>query len=105
VWVDDRKLGALGVRVSRWITSHGVALNVDVDLRFFDMIVPCGLRHRPAVTSLAAEVSNSGAATSVAQTQPHFLDAFASTFDCELVDSPIKNYRALSLLTQNLLQA
>jgi len=53
VWVDDAKVGAIGVRVARWITSHGIAFNVHSDLAFFDLIVPCGLRES-AVTSLAS---------------------------------------------------
>lgn len=52
VWVDDAKIAALGVKISRWITFHGFALNVSTDLSFFKGIVPCGIQ-QCAVTSLA----------------------------------------------------
>ncbi len=62
VWVGDdparaRKICAMGVRVSRWVTMHGLAINVCPDLSHFDLIVPCGLAGR-GVTSLQAELGD-----------------------------------------------
>ncbi len=53
VWVKNEKIAALGVKVSKWITMHGFALNVGTDLSFFDRIIPCGIFHK-GVTSLNA---------------------------------------------------
>lgn len=60
VWLDvgtpfARKICAMGVRASRWVTMHGFALNVNTDLRYFDMMVPCGIKEK-AVTSLHMEL-------------------------------------------------
>jgi lipoyl(octanoyl) transferase len=66
IWVDGaRKLAAIGVRVKRGVTTHGLALNVSTDLRWFEEMIPCGIRDK-GVTSLAREADGSPATADVA---------------------------------------
>jgi lipoyl(octanoyl) transferase len=76
VWVGLDKMAAIGVRISRWITSHGFALNVNTDLSHFDLIVPCGIRDR-GVTSLERV---RGRPVEMARVEQAVIDAFAAVF-------------------------
>jgi lipoyl(octanoyl) transferase len=79
VWVDGRKIAAIGVHLSRWVTSHGFALNVNTDLSYFQYIVPCGLT-KP-VTSMA----QLGVRTTLEEVSRVLAVQFGRVFDCELV--------------------
>lgn len=55
VWIGDRKIAAIGIKVSRWVTMHGFAFNVNTDLKLFNGIIPCGIQDK-TVTSLKQEL-------------------------------------------------
>ena len=80
VWVGESKIAAIGVHLSRWVTSHGFALNVSTDLQYFQYIVPCGLT-KP-VTSMAAL----GVNASVEETGRRLAGHFGRIFDCEITE-------------------
>lgn len=77
VWVGHEKLCAIGVRTSRWVTMHGLALNVNTDLRYFAAIIPCGIAHR-GVTSLARVL---GSSVEMNELSRAFVAEFAEVFD------------------------
>jgi lipoyl(octanoyl) transferase len=79
VWVEGRKIAAIGVHISRWVTSHGFALNVSTDLSYFQYIVPCGLT-KP-VTSMA----HLGARATVQETGEVLAGHFGRIFDREML--------------------
>lgn len=81
VWVDGAKVAAIGVHLSRWVTSHGFALNVDTDLSYFRYIIPCGLT-KP-VTSLR-QLGCEASREQVSQALRH---EFESVFDLRIVES------------------
>jgi lipoyl(octanoyl) transferase len=79
VWVGDRKIAAIGVHISRWVTSHGFALNVNTDLRYFQYIVPCGL------TKPVASMAQLGASTDLPAVCQRLTFHFGRLFDCEML--------------------
>jgi lipoyl(octanoyl) transferase len=82
VWTVQGKIGAIGLKVKRWVTLHGVSLNVSPDMAHFGLIVPCGIRDH-GVTSLAQEL---GRRVETAEVKPVLREAFARVFRVRLAD-------------------
>ncbi|MGD0500422.1 MAG: lipoyl(octanoyl) transferase LipB [Bryobacteraceae bacterium] len=84
VWVDGRKIAAIGVHISRWVTSHGFALNVTTDLSYFQYIVPCGL------TKPVTSIAQLGVRASLAEVSGTLAAHFGRVFDCEMLrETPV----------------
>ena len=79
-WIGAEKIGAIGVRISRWITSHGFAFNVSTRLDHFQLIVPCGISDR-GVTSLEKAT---GRTMAIEEVEDRMIGHFASVFDREV---------------------
>ncbi|AKQ65774.1 Octanoate-[acyl-carrier-protein]-protein-N-octanoyltransferase [Myxococcus hansupus] len=90
VWIgeegapDTRKVAAIGVHLSRWLTTHGFALNVNTNMDHFQFIVPCGIREA-GVTSMQREL---GRALPMAEVEEAAANSFCAVFDSERVDAP-----------------
>ncbi|APU09374.1 lipoyl(octanoyl) transferase LipB [Cellulophaga lytica] len=87
VWLDvgtpfARKICAMGVRASRWVTMHGFALNVNADLGYFDLMIPCGIKDK-AVTSLNVELGKKE--VNIAEVKDKLLKHFTALFEAEMV--------------------
>jgi lipoyl(octanoyl) transferase len=80
IWVGQEKLAAIGVRISRWVTSHGFALNVNTDLSRFELIVPCGIADK-GVTSMQRLL---GRPIPMAEVEDAVVRAFRAVFGAEL---------------------
>uniref|UniRef100_A0AAG5DMU0 3'-5' exonuclease n=1 Tax=Anopheles atroparvus TaxID=41427 RepID=A0AAG5DMU0_ANOAO len=95
VWVGDRKICAIGIHASRYVTTHGLALNCSTELGWFRHIVPCGLA-RKSVTSLAAELNRPE--LTVDTVMPEFLSSFSDTLECDLI--PMDDAQRQQLLSE-----
>lgn len=76
VWIDDRKVAAIGIKVSKWVSLHGIALNCNNGLSPFDLIVPCGIQTH-GVTSLSREA---GREIRVEEAKPKIIAGFETVF-------------------------
>jgi lipoyl(octanoyl) transferase len=89
VWVDGAKVAAIGVHISRWVTSHGFAVNVSTDLSYFRYIVPCGLA-KP-VTSMRVL----GCTASLNAVSAAVAEQFSIHFGCEVLEPALAMERTL----------
>ena len=92
VWLDAgtpfaRKICAMGVRASRWVTMHGFALNVNADLGYFDMMIPCGIKGK-AVTSLNVELGRKE--IDMNEVKERLIGHFTSLFEAEFIKQKIE---------------
>jgi len=86
-WIGDNKIGAIGVRLSRWITSHGFAFNVSINLEEFNLIVPCGIPNR-GVTSLKGVL---GRDIPLGDVEDTMVQRFCEVFDREASLPPVRH--------------
>ena len=77
VWVNDKKIAALGVRISRWVTMHGFSLNINPDLKYYQGIIPCGISQY-GVTSMANILGDS--APKMSEIKEKIVSQFISNF-------------------------
>ena len=94
VWLDvgtpfARKICAMGVRASRWVTMHGFALNVNADLGYFDHMIPCGIKGK-AVTSLNVELGK--AEVSMDEAKEKLLKHFTELFEAEINEKTVPSF-------------
>jgi lipoyl(octanoyl) transferase len=87
VWIDDRKICAIGIKVSRWITMHGFAFNINTDLKLFSGIIPCGITDKD-VTSLNRELKKE---VPLNEAKEKIIHNFSNVFNYDLIEFKSKN--------------
>jgi lipoyl(octanoyl) transferase len=89
VWVGDEKICAIGIKLSRWITMHGLALNVNNDLSYFGKIIPCGIFHK-GVTRMQNYLKRP---IEITEVEKVLLDKFKLVFNIEIEEANIDNIK------------
>jgi lipoyl(octanoyl) transferase len=87
VWTEGRKLASIGIHVKQWVTFHGFALNVNTDLSYFDLIVPCGIRD-VIMTSVSRELGRNDSAALWEETRQAVITGMADALELEPVENP-----------------
>jgi len=96
VWIEDRKIAAIGIKVRHWITMHGFAFNINTDLTYFTGIIPCGIKDKD-VTSLKKEINQR---INLEEVQKILLDNFRILFNYEKINILSKEELYSSALTE-----
>lgn len=91
VWVDNKKIASIGIGIKRWITYHGFALNVNTDLSYFNMIVPCGMQD-VEITSIKELL---GKDISMKEVEDSIVDAFAKVFNKRVLEASLDEQREI----------
>ncbi|XP_017844625.1 putative lipoyltransferase 2, mitochondrial, partial [Drosophila busckii] len=92
IWIGDKKICAIGVHGSRYVTTHGIGLNCSTDLKWFEHIVPCGIEGK-GVTTLSEQL---GHQVTVSDAIATFLQSFASVFKCDVQEQTDKESSQIS---------
>ncbi len=95
VWVDDAKIAAIGIKVSRWVTMHGFALNVTTDLDYFGRIIPCGIFHK----DVCSIQSLTGKAVSLKEVMEIYIEKFEQIFHCQVKPQQAEDSEELLIQT------
>lgn len=101
VWVCENKIAAIGVKVSKWITMHGFALNVNTDLSYFDRIIPCGIFHK-GVTSLEKLL---GKKIAMNEVEERVIKNFERVFSVQTERKEINKFKKLQQQSQETINA
>ncbi|GAB1600257.1 putative lipoyltransferase 2, mitochondrial [Argonauta hians] len=97
VWVEDRKIAAIGIHARRYVTTHGISLNCNTELSWFKFIVPCELDGK-SVTSISKEINKD---TSIPDVTKSFLESFSEIFNCTIETSMLEQHEHIFIPHQS----